>query len=181
MNTSNGLRRERWLRITMSVLADAWDRLPRRPREPEIVVIGREYAKAAEANRHWQQRRTSPDFPLPKEGYDFWRGDYSLIDPLHIPLDDELREVVRRYAAGDCRQRAAMRDSTGMQGFYTLIKFARRCAVFAMRERKAEIARDGLIAMIHHKRVDFRDIPTSFYLLDHRGSSCRYGCGRNVS
>jgi hypothetical protein len=166
MNTSNRFGRQSWLRSTMSVVANVWNRLLLRPR---IVVLGKEHAKAAEADRRWQQRRRSQDSPLPKEGYDFWREDYCLVDPVPIALDDELRELVRRYAASGNVQRAAMRDSISMDGFYTLITFASRCSVFAMRERKAEIARDGLnaIAMIHYERVDVRDIATFFYLLDH--------------
>jgi hypothetical protein len=56
-----------------------------------------------------------------------------------------------------------------MDGFYTLMTFASRSAVIAMRERKVEIARDGLtaIVMIDQERVDFRDIPTNLYLLYH--------------
>ena len=133
-----------------------------------VYVLGREMAKAAEAEKRRQQQGAR-ESPLPKQGYDFWHGDQSLIDPTPSPLDDVLREVVRKYAATEPKQRAVMRESISMDGFYTLMTFASRSAVFAIRERKVEFVRDGLtaIAMIDQERVDFRDIPTNLPLLYH--------------
>jgi len=133
-----------------------------------VFVIGREIAKAAEAEKRRQQQGPR-ESPLPKQGYDFWHGDQLLIDPAPSPLDDALREVVRKYAASTPQQRAVIRDSISMDGFYTLMTFAQRSAVFAIRERNVEIARDGLtaVAMIDQERVDFRDIPAGLYLLYH--------------
>lgn len=139
--------------------------------EKGVYVIGQEMARAVEAEQRRQQQGTR-ESPLPKRGYDFWHGDQSLINPAPSSLDDALRKVARRYAASEPQQRAAIRDSISMDGFYTLMTFADRSAVFAMRERKAEIARDGLIAvaMIDQDRVDFRDIPSCLYLLYHAAS-----------
>ncbi len=66
-----------------------------------------------------------------------------------------------------------------MDGFYTLMTFGRRSAVFAMREKKAEIARQGLtaIAMIDQQRVDFRDISMCLSLLYHAAN--RVGADAN--
>lgn len=131
-------------------------------------VIGREMARAAEAEQRWKQHGTR-ESPLPKQGYDFWHGDLSLIDPAPNPLDDALREIAGRYAASDSVQRAAIRDSIDMDGFYILMTFGKRSAVLAMREKKAEIVRHGLtgIAMIDQQRVDFRDILMCLALLYH--------------
>ena len=136
--------------------------------EKETYVIGQEMAKAAEAEKRRKQQGTR-ESPLPQRAYDFWHGDQFLIDPAPSSLDDALREVVRRYAASEPEQRVAIRDSISMDGFYTLMTFADRSAVFTMRERKVEIARDGLtaVAMIDQERVDFRDIPARLYLLYH--------------
>lgn len=146
--------------------------------ERGVYVIGREMAKAAEAEKRRQQQGPL-ESPLPKQGYDFWHGDQLLIDPAPSSLDDALREVVRKYAASKPQQRAVIRDSISMDGFYTLMTFARRSAVFAIRERNIEIARDGLIAvaMIDQERVDFRDIPTTLYLLYHAAN--RIGADAN--
>jgi len=137
--------------------------------DQKFFVIGTEMAKAVEAEKHWQQRGLVRESPLPKQGYDFWHGDQNLIDPAPNALDDTLREVVQRYAKNDSQERAAIRSSIGMDGFYTLMTFARRSAVFAIREKKAEIARDGLVAvsMINQERVDFRDILMCLSLLYH--------------
>jgi hypothetical protein len=131
-------------------------------------VIGKEMAKAVEAEKRWQQQGTQKS-PLPKRDYDFWRGDQYFVDPAPNTLDDELREVARRYADSDPQRRTAIRSSISMDGFYTLMTFFRRAAVFAVRERKAEIVRDGLIAvaMINQERVDFRDILMCLSLLYH--------------
>lgn len=136
--------------------------------EKGVYVIGREMARAAEAEKRRQQQGPR-ESPLPKQGCDFWHGDQSLIDSAPSPLDDMLREVVRKYAASEPQQRAAIRESISMDGFYTLMTFASRSAVFAIRERKVEFVRDGLtaIAMIDQERVDFRDIPTNLPLLYH--------------
>lgn len=136
--------------------------------EKGVYVIGREMAKAAEAEQRWKQQGTR-ESPLPKQGYDSWHGDLSLIDPAPNSLDDALREITGRYATSDPQQRAALRDSIDMDGFYTLMTFGRRSAVFAMREKKVEIARHGLtaIAMIDQQRVDFRDILMCLSLLYH--------------
>ena len=136
--------------------------------EKGVYVIGREMAKAADAEQRWKQQGTR-ESPLPKQGYDSWHGDLSLIDPAPNSLDDALREITGRYATSDPQQRAALRDSIDMDGFYTLMTFGRRSAVFAMREKKAEIVRHGLtaIAMIDQQRVDFRDILMCLSLLYH--------------
>ncbi len=136
--------------------------------EQDVYVIGKEMAKAVEAEQQWKQQGTR-ESPLPKQDYDFWHGDQFLIAPATNSLDGVLREVVRRYAASDPSRRAAIRDSINQDGFYTLMTLAQRCAVFAMRERKAEIAHDGLIAiaMINEERVDFRDILVCLGLLYH--------------
>ena len=139
--------------------------------EKGTYVLGQELARAAKAEkrRHLRGPRESP---LPQRDYDFWHGDLFLIDPAPSSLDDALREVVQKYAASEPQQRAAIRDSISMDGFYTLMTFSRRCAVFAMRERNVEIAREGLtaVAMIDEERVDFRDIPACLYLLYHAAS-----------
>jgi len=87
--------------------------------------------------------------------YDKWRGDFDLTEPVERELDGDTRELVRRLADRP-ENRASQRTFDG----YTLLWFAQRSAVFAMRERSAERIVDGVmaVAMIDSSNVDFRDV-----------------------
>lgn len=132
----------------------------------ESVVLGRELAAAYAAEALWKKSFGGHRSPLPERSYDFWRGDLDLVDPAPNPLDEEIREICRRYAQvggqsrSAVRRRSAIRDSISMDQFYTLISFAERTAVFGVREARPDLVADGLtaIAMIDERRVDFRDI-----------------------
>src|SRR5262249_48602062 len=69
----------------------------------------------------------------------------------------------------DDQTRTAMRAAISMEEFYTLLTFAHRAAVFAIREQSADWAVDGLTAvtMIEAERVDWRDILVALGLLHH--------------
>ncbi|MBI3862408.1 MAG: hypothetical protein HY290_10985 [Planctomycetia bacterium] len=133
------------------------------------VVLGSEMAAAAAAEQRRRHSGVVHESPLPADDYDFWRGDFSLIDPAPNSLDDALRNVARRYAESDPEQRSDFRDSISMDGFYTLMTFARRSVVSAMRSQRADLIRDGLtaVAMISQERVDYRDILVCLSLLYH--------------
>jgi hypothetical protein len=62
-----------------------------------------------------------------------------------------------------------MRSAIRMKEFYTLLEFASRAAVFAIRERSRAWVIDGLtaITMIEAERVDWRDILCALGLLHH--------------
>ncbi len=132
-------------------------------------VIGRELARAAEAEERRMAERPSGKSPMPTAEYDSARNELGLINPSPSALDAELRELCRRYAESDAQQRSEIRNSISMGEFYTLLTFGRRSAVFAMRRRETEVAADGLtaVAMIDQERVDFRDILICLALLYH--------------
>src|SRR6516162_8344592 len=90
----------------------------------------------------------------PDMRYDFYAGEMELIDPL--PLDNKLTEICRRFTGSDATTRAITRTSVSMEDFYTLFTFARRSAVFALRDNQSSHIIDGLtaIAVIELKRVD---------------------------
>lgn len=135
----------------------------------EPFVLGQQLADAHSAETKWRESGAGGESPLPDTDYDFWRGDLSLIAPTANPLDDEIRRVCRQYARSDAGGRYKIRHSISMDQFYTLINFAKRAAVFGIREAKAELVVDGLtaIAMIEQKRVDFRDVLWCLGLLYH--------------
>lgn len=135
----------------------------------EPFVLGQQLADAHSAEKKWRESDAGGKSPLPDTEYDFWRGELSLIAPAANPLDDEIRRVCKQYALSDTEGRSIIRHSISMDQFYTLINFAKRSAVFGVREAKAELVMDGLtaIAMIEQERVDFRDILWCLGLLYH--------------
>jgi len=104
-----------------------------------------------------------------KATYDFWRGETSLIDPRPSPADDEVRQVARAFAAAGASRRAEMRDDMSMNDFYSLLTFARRASVFAMRSSDPQWIVDALhgIAIIDAHRIDERDIPLTLSVVHH--------------
>lgn len=140
-----------------------------RSRKKETYVIGEEYAKAVAVEQQRKQNQTGQKSPMPAGQYDTWRGEESLINPTKNSLDSELVGLCQRFAKSDTQTRAAMRTSISMDEFYTLINFANRAAVFAMREKSVEWINNGLtaIAMIEAKRIDSRDIFMPLSLLYH--------------
>ncbi|HJW93449.1 MAG TPA: hypothetical protein VJ901_07505 [Thermoanaerobaculia bacterium] len=101
--------------------------------------------------------------------YDFWRGETSLIDPRPAAADDELRRVTRAFASASSSARAEMRDDMSMNDFYSLLTFARRASVFAMRSKDAQWITDALngIAIIDAHRIDASDIPRALSVVHH--------------
>ena len=104
---------------------------------------------------------------MPRLRYD--SDDLGLLQPVRHPLDTKLAALSRRFARMSESKRAAMRSAIRMGEFYTLLEFARRAAVFAVRERRAARVVDGLTAvtMIEAERVDWRDILVAVGLLHH--------------
>lgn len=128
--------------------------------ERGIFVIGAEMARAARAEAARIARGLTRTGPIsPDTRYDRWAGDNSLADPVPRPADAALRKVCRRYAAAHAKDRAEQTAASSMDDFYTLLQFARRSAVFALRERRLDFVADGLtaVAMIDPLRIDERD------------------------
>jgi len=97
---------------------------------------------------------------IPKLRYDRWAGDTELVHVIPRPVDASIRRVCRRFAdAGEAMRREMRVTATG--DIWTLITFAGRCAVLALRERSQSWVVDGLtaIAMIDPRYEDPRDMP----------------------
>lgn len=142
---------------------------PKSDSPDEPFVLGQQLADAHSAETKWRESGAGGNSPLPDTEYDFWRGDLSLISPTANPLDDEICSLCKQYALSNADARYKIRRSISMDQFYTLINFAKRSAVFGVRETKADLVADGLIAiaMIEQERVDFRDILWCLSLLYH--------------
>ena len=141
-------------------------------REDEIV-IGREMAAAQEAER-LRMAGDPPPSPLPPERYDAARGDFGLFDIEPVALDAALTAFVREYREASAARRAALRDGTSLDDAYTLLTFARRAAVFALRGADPTLVQDGLsaCAAIGYERIDARDGLVALALLHHAAGHC---------
>ena len=141
-------------------------------REDEFV-IGREMAAAHEAER-LRQSGDPPRSPLPPERYDARRGDFSLFDIEPVPLDSALMAFVRAYRDEPVERRAVLRDAISLDDAYTLLAFARRAAVFAVRRSDVALVEDGLsaCAAIGYDRIDARDGLVALALLHHAAGRC---------
>lgn len=130
-------------------------------------VIGEEMAAARDAERKRLDVTSGSPSPMPGAPYDRWRGELNLAKPTPLPLDGQIADLCRRFERTDEDDRAAVRRSISMDEFYTLLTFSRRSAVFALRDRRTELLRDGLlaIALIEAERVDYRDILDALSLL----------------
>lgn len=138
--------------------------------------IGREMAKALEAEQRRLDAGTSGPSPLPSESYDAERGDFQLLRPRPVSLDGELSQCVQRLARESANTRALARNAISTSEFYTLLTFARRAATLALRDRDCGPLQDGLAAMglIEAERVDARDILVALSFLQHTAD--RLGC-----
>jgi hypothetical protein len=91
--------------------------------------------------------------------------DPLLLDPRRTALDDELRRLCARFRS----RPGGVRNSLTTDELYVLLNFARRAAVFAMRERDASWIADGLtaVAMTDGERIDPAELPPALALLHH--------------
>jgi hypothetical protein len=91
--------------------------------------------------------------------------DLTLIDPRPVALDDELRRLCATFRS----RPAGLRNTLTTNDFYVLLAFARRAAVFAMRERDAAWIADGLtaVAIVDDERIDPRELAPTLGLLHH--------------
>ena len=121
------------------------------------------------AERHRRTKARPAKSPMPERRYDPDRDDLSLLRPVRHPLDARLAALCQRYAKAGNERRAAIRQAIRARDLDTLLEFARRAAVFAIREHRASWAIDGLTAvtMIEAGRTDYRDLLVALGLLHH--------------
>jgi hypothetical protein len=127
--------------------------------DPSPIVLGAQLAAARKAETARIAEGNILPSPIGPNMRYVYAGAMEAIDPHWLPLDDKLTEICRRFAGSDATARETTRTSVSMDDFYTLFDFARRSAVFALRDNQSSHIIDGLtaIAIIELKRVDFRD------------------------
>lgn len=135
-----------------------------------IPVIGKEMAQALRAEEEAQVARKPGSGHLPKDlHYDPWQGDFNLFEIIPRPLDNILSKLSLRFAQLSPEARSEFRKVTSLDDFYTLLNFARRSAVFALRDRNSGHLVAGLtaVAAIESDRIDYRDALSAMSLLNH--------------
>jgi hypothetical protein len=137
------------------------------PSEP--FVLGQQIGNAREHEKTRLQEGNIRPSPLHGGEYEPRIGEWELLNPRPSDLDSQIRNDCRTFAALPEAQRAEFTSAISLNEFYKLITFANRVAVFALRERDADLLQDGLtaLAMIEARRTDFRDILSALALLHH--------------
>ncbi|HET7015450.1 MAG TPA: hypothetical protein VFI65_16150 [Streptosporangiaceae bacterium] len=118
--------------------------------------------QAAEAEAAASAARPGPREPNPLAGisYDLPPEELGL---LHFRLtrpDEQLDQFAERFASGTADQRARLRSILTIDDFYTLLFYARRAVVRALRSRDVQVAARAVsvLAAVDTDRVDGRDL-----------------------
>jgi hypothetical protein len=76
------------------------------------------------------------------------------------PVDRIVHDLARTFASAETDERERIRSSLAMRDFYTIISYARRMTVEALRQGDPSPALSGItaLAMIDRERLDWRDL-----------------------
>ena len=134
------------------------------------VVIGTQMAAAIEAERRHQVATQGPS-PLAGISYDFAAGELDLFRFMTSPTDQAVRAVVGTAWSSDDQAVAHTRNALTQDDMYTLLAFARRCAVAALRDHSSVHVVDAMhcMALIDPERIDWRDAAVAATLLAYSG------------
>lgn len=123
--------------------------------EDRPFVLGGELAAAIRAEESHVPPGPSPiaDVDYPGEASDLWRW-------IDCPQDDMLSAFVGSYAAADEQAQARIRASLTMDDLYTVLLFASRRALAAIRTGDPGAVVDAFdaVSAIDIERVDWRDV-----------------------
>jgi hypothetical protein len=142
---------------------------PPTPKSYPEFVIGQHVAVARANEAARLASGSMAPSPMPKGEYDQEGGDYGLAAVTERPLDRELQGLVRAFKDWTPEKRAEARGRISMDEQYTLLHFARRSSVLALKEESIARSEDGLLAlaMIDETRIDPRDGAWAVGLLAH--------------
>lgn len=120
------------------------------------IVLGMQMAEADAAQRRHEAQEHGAS---PLAGIAYRGTEHRLWRFVPSATDDTIADLVDRYAEASDEERGALTDSLTMDDFYTLLSYARRAAVRALRAGDPAIARSGLhaIAAMDTERLDIRD------------------------
>lgn len=135
----------------------------------DTFVLGSQIAQAIEAqerhdNQQGVQHSLLADLRYSDAECRLWRWSES-------GVDISVEKIVTGFANSAPAQRNIMRDSMTMDDFYTILTFARRCALSSLRTGetyKIEMALTAM-AMIELARVDWRDLLVASRLVCYAG------------
>jgi hypothetical protein len=133
------------------------------------IVIGQQIADARANETARLASGSAGPSPMPKGEYDPEAGEYGLVAVTECPLDKELQGLVRAFKAWTPEKRSEVQGRISMDEQYTLIHFAKRCSILALKEKSIARSKDGLLAlaMIDETRIDQRDGAWAVGLLAH--------------
>ncbi len=132
-------------------------------------MIGMQLAEATAAQQRHEVARGCQHSPLADLRYS--RLESRLWRWANSPVDLCIETIVANFARLGEAERNSVRDSLTMDDFYTLLTFAKRCALATLRSCDAGKIEPAFtaMAMIELKRIDWRD------LLVTRGLACYSG------
>jgi hypothetical protein len=127
--------------------------------EPGTVVLGRQMADAAKAEKRHRRRLRHSSSPLEDVEYDPATGALDLHRWVESDVDAAVGAFVSSYLAMSAEEAAETRAALTMDDFYTLLAFARRSALASLRGQAEPSLRGGLAAVsaVALERLDFRD------------------------
>jgi hypothetical protein len=135
----------------------------------DVVVLGAEMARANAAQKHHQALHGLEVSPLggvsyAREAVDLWRWTPA-------GQDDLVLAALADFQRLDVASRDRFRASLSQNDFYTLITFARRCALAAIRTGESAKVRSALAALsaVDLVRVDWRDVVVAAALVCYVG------------
>jgi hypothetical protein len=104
---------------------------------------------------------------MPRDRYDFWRGETDLTPPVDATLDGAITAACEAFRACDGAARDEFRRGLSRDDCYSLMNFAVRSAALAIRDKLRERVEAGAtaLAMIAAAWVDPREISWPFSYL----------------
>jgi hypothetical protein len=136
--------------------------------EAEPLVLGAQMAAARAAEARHRARVDEPS-ALAGVTYGPRHEDLSLLHFTVVAVDEVIDDFATGFAARASDERDRCRSGLTMDDFYTLLAYAQRAAVRAIRSGDEAVAQRGLAALaaIDLERVDWRDVAWQAGLLSY--------------
>jgi hypothetical protein len=130
--------------------------------EGQPLILGAQLAAARAAEARHQAARADSQEPSPLAGisYDLPPAELGLLHFRPASADELIDEFADRYASGTDDQRAEYRSALTMDDLYTVLHYARRAVVRALRAADPQLAARAVnaLAAVDTDRVDPRDL-----------------------